>query len=65
MQKDFKDNTKRSNNDMFKELLGFQEDEDTPSRRYPCLAPVLYTDKEIDNPRKAFRSKYIKDVSIL
>ncbi|KAF8596417.1 hypothetical protein BDV93DRAFT_563359 [Ceratobasidium sp. AG-I] len=52
----------RTNHEDFKELLGFQAEEEITSRRWPALAPVLYIDGQTKNSHKAFRSAYIKNV---
>lgn len=49
----------------FHTLLGFNKDEETTSKRYPPLAPVLYDESRTRDPYKAFRSEYIMNVSLV
>ncbi|KAB5587332.1 hypothetical protein CTheo_9234 [Ceratobasidium theobromae] len=52
----------RAANEDFKDLLGFREGEETTSKKWPVLAPVLYNGGQTHNAYRAFRSTYIKNV---
>ncbi|KAG9088996.1 hypothetical protein FRC07_012435, partial [Ceratobasidium sp. 392] len=52
----------RAAHEDFHDLLGYTADEDTPSKKWPTMAPVLYLDGRVDQDEFVFRSSYIKAV---
>ncbi|QRV94456.1 hypothetical protein RhiJN_22474 [Ceratobasidium sp. AG-Ba] len=60
LQDEVKSDSKRGVNAEFKRMLGFREGGATPSKRWPRLAPVLSLDGDVKDPKKFFRSPYIK-----